>query len=212
MHHHAFSFISGLQRKVHDMDSLNEKDVEVWGLSLRLFHWLLAIAFFVSWWAVGHDIRLHILAGACIAGLLLYRLIWGFLGEKHAKFFSFTPSFINIKQHFLDLIKLKTRHDIGHTPIGSIMIYALFMSLFTLVISGFSLIALQMNIGPLYGLQTTYSTEVFIQSTHHWCFEALQVLVFIHLLGVAVESILQRTNLIKSMFTGKKTIKENINI
>ena len=194
------------------MHTRNEQDIEVWSLSLRLFHWLLVTAFFVSWWAVGHDIRLHILAGTVIAGLLLYRFIWGFLGEKHAKFSSFTPSLTSIKQHVFDLIKLKARHDIGHTPIGSLMIYALLISLFILVASGFSLIALQMNIGPLAGLQTTYSTEIFIQSIHHWCFEALQILVFIHLLGVVAESILQSSNLIKSMFTGKKTIKEHINI
>ncbi|MDQ6968559.1 MAG: cytochrome b/b6 domain-containing protein [Mariprofundaceae bacterium] len=191
------------------MDTKNEK--EVWSLSLRLFHWLLATSFFISWWAIGQHIRVHILAGTVIAGLLLYRLIWGFLGEKHAKFSSFTPSFATIKEHLLGLIKLKARYDIGHTPIGSLMIYALLASLFILVISGLSLIALQMNVGPFYGLQTSYNTEVFIQSTHHRCFEVLQILVFIHLLGIAVESILQRSNLIKSMFTGKKTIKENIN-
>jgi len=194
------------------MDTENKKEVEVWSLSLRLFHWLLATLFFTAWWAVGQHICIHILAGTVIAGLLLYRLIWGFLGETHAKFSSFTPSFVTIKQHLLGLIKLKAKYDIGHTPIGSLMIYALLVSLFILVISGFSLIALQMNIGPFYGLQTSYDTEILIQSTHHWCFEMLQILVFIHLLGIVVESILQRSNLIKSMFTGKKTIKENINI
>lgn len=193
------------------MDTKNAKEVEVWSLSLRLFHWLLVAAFFTSWWTSDHHIRLHILAGASIAGLLLYRLIWGVLGENHAKFSSFTPSFANIKQHVLDLIRRQPRHYIGHTPIGSLMIYALLASLLILVTSGFSLIALQMNIGPFYGLQANYNTEIFIQFIHAWCFETLQFLVFIHLAGVVVESSLQHSNLIKPMFTGKKTIKENIN-
>jgi len=184
------------------------KTIEVWGLSLRLFHWILVVSFLASWWSMGRDIRVHILAGSVIVGLLLYRFIWGFIGEKHALFTSFKPSFLAVKQHFVDLLGLRGRADVGHTPIGSLMIFALLTSLFMLALSGLSLIGLQMNVGVFAGLEANYDTELLIQSIHEWCFEALWVLVVIHLAGVLVESLLQRSNIIKAMFTGKKIIKE----
>lgn len=190
------------------MNFTDKKTIEIWGLSLRLFHWLLVLSFFASWWAIGSDIRLHILSGSVMAGLLLYRFIWGFIGEKYALFSSLKPSFSVVKQHLVDLLSLKRRSDIGHTPVGSLMIFVLFISLFILAISGLSLVGLQMNIGIFAGVEAHYDTELFIQSIHGWCFEVLWILVAIHLAGVLVESLLQRSNIIKAMFTGKKVIKE----
>lgn len=191
---------------------MNRHKVEVWGVSLRLFHWLLAVSLFTSWWAEGRNIRLHILAGCVIAGLLLYRLIWGFLGERYARFSSFRPSLLTMKNHLFDLIRFKSGNDVGHTPIGGLMIFMLLTILLLLVLSGFALMGLQMDIGLFSGWHTSFATEVLIQSIHDWCFEILLVLIAIHLAGVVVESLLQRSNLITGMFTGKKIIKEKTNL
>ncbi|MDQ6955268.1 MAG: hypothetical protein Q9M20_07475 [Mariprofundaceae bacterium] len=86
------------------MNSVKQQNIEVWGLSLRVFHWLLVLSFFIAWWSEGRDMQIHMLAGSLTAGLLLYRLVWGFLGETHARFSSFTPSIPTIKQHLIDLL------------------------------------------------------------------------------------------------------------
>ena len=184
--------------------------IEVWDPLLRSFHWLLVAAFATAWWSEGNNIQLHLLAGSIIPGLLLFRLIWGFAGEHHALFAAFRPSLHNIKQHLGELLSLHARQYAGHTPIGSLMIYILLLALFVLGISGMLLMALQMGIGPFAGWAAGVSsdTEWLVQQIHHWCFHALQILIAVHLAGVAGESVLQRSNLTAAMISGKKALKE----
>ncbi|TLS76678.1 cytochrome b [Mariprofundus erugo] len=191
---------------------MREKMIEVWDLSLRLFHWLLATAFFVAWWAEGRDIRLHIIAGSVIAGLLLYRVVWGFVGEKHALFKMFRPTWSMLVGHAGDLIRLQAARYIGHTPIGSLMIYMLLLSLLVLVVSGMALLGLQMGVGLFspWASSASFETEILLQQIHGWCLDLLQYLIAMHLAGVVVESLLQRRNLTLSMITGRKEKEEAI--
>lgn len=184
--------------------------IEVWDPLLRSFHWLLAAAFAAAWWSEGQDIRIHLLAGSIIPGLLLFRLIWGVAGERHALFSSFRPSLASLVQQFKSLLRLQAKHYTGHTPLGSLMIYALLFTLFALAISGMMLAALQMGIGPFVGwaINASFATQLQVARVHHWCFHLLQGLIAVHLAGVLAESLLQRSNLTLAMFTGRKTLKE----
>jgi len=182
----------------------------VWDPLLRSFHWLLVAAFALAWWSEGRDITMHLLSGSMIPGLLVFRIVWGMAGEKYALFASFRPSLAAIRNHADELLHLRAGRHIGHTPIGSLMIYALLAGLFGLSVSGMMLMALQMGLGPFAGWAAGAGpdTEWLVMQVHHWCFETLQVLVFIHLAGVLVESMLQRSNLTAAMFSGRKNIKE----
>jgi len=193
-----------------DIHACDSAQIEIWDPLLRSFHWLLVATFATAWWSEGYDIRIHLLSGTFLVGLILFRLIWGFIGEYHARFTSFHPSIRNIAQHMSELLHLHARRHPGHTPIGSLMIYLLLSALIILGISGMLLMALQMGLGPFAGWATTaeFATESLIRQIHHWCFDALQILVAIHLVGVFVESLLQRNNLTLAMITGRKNIKE----
>jgi cytochrome b len=184
--------------------------IEVWDPLLRSFHWLLAAAFAVAWWSQGQDIRIHLLAGSIIPGLLLFRLIWGLIGEHHALFATFRPSLPELAQQFKSLLRLQAKHYTGHTPLGSLMIYALLIALGVLGLSGMMLMALQMGLGPFAGWarDASFATQLQVAQLHHWCFHLLQGLIAVHLLGIVMESLLQRSNLIGAMITGKKTLKE----
>lgn len=191
---------------------MNGKDTSiiVWDPLLRSFHWLLVAAFASAWWSQGSDIRIHLLAGSMIPGLLVFRLIWGIAGEHHALFASFRPSLAAIRQHLGELLRLKAGRYKGHTPVGSLMIYILLAGLLVLSISGMLLASLQMGLGPFAGLaaHADTQTEWLILQLHGRSFDALQILVAIHLAGVAAESVLQRCNLTLAMITGKKSTQE----
>jgi len=193
-----------------DVHACDSAHIEIWDPLLRSFHWLLVAAFAIAWWSEGHDIRIHLLSGTFLVGLLLFRLFWGFVGDSNARFSSFRPSMRKSAQHLSELLHLRARRYPGHTPIGSLMIYILLSALITLGISGMLLIALQMGLGPFAGWAATaeFATELLIRKIHHWCFDALQILVAIHLAGVFVESLMQRNNLTLAMITGRKNIKE----
>ncbi len=194
-----------------DIHTCDCAQIEIWDPLLRSFHWLLVASFAAAWWSEGHDIRIHLLSGTFLVGLLLFRLFWGFIGEGHARFSSFRPSMRNSAQHLRELLLLRARRYAGHTPIGSLMIYILLLTLMILDISGMLLMALQMGLGPFASWAATaeFATELLIRKIHHWCFDALQILIAIHLTGVLVESLMQRSNLTLAMITGKKTLKEN---
>ena len=204
-----FRFISVRPLIVRHMQRQSTQ-IEVWDPLLRSFHWLLVIAFAVAWWSEGSNIQMHLLAGSIIPGLLLFRLIWGFSGEHHALFSSFYLSIQAIRQHLIELRHLNARHYTGHTPIGSLMIYVLIVALFALGISGMWLGGMQMGIGPFSGwvAEADFATEVLVQQVHHWCFDVLQILIAVHLAGIAVESVLQKNNLTVAMITGRKYLKE----
>jgi len=189
-------------------DYMRDQQIEVWDPSLRLFHWLLATAFFAAWWSEGRDMRVHMLAGTIIAGLLLYRFIWGFRGDHYARFASFWPSRTSMAEHVRSLLHLQPGDYIGHTPVGSLLIFVLLICLLLIVGTGMALSGLQMGIGIFAGLDAGFATESLIQDVHRWCLNVLLALVGIHLAGVAIESLLQRHNLVTAMITGKKTVKE----
>lgn len=184
--------------------------IMVWDPLLRSFHWLLVAAFAAAWWSEGQDIRIHLLAGSIIPGLLVFRFIWGIAGEQHALFSSFRPTFAAIQQHASELLRLRSGSYAGHTPIGSLMIYILLFVLLALSLSGMLLMALQMGLGPFAGwaAHADTQTEWLVQQVHGLCFDSLQILLAIHLAGVAAESVLQRCNLTLAMLTGRKPVKE----
>ncbi len=177
---------------------------------LRCFHWLLVAVFLLSWWSEGRDIRMHIISGTVLSGLLLFRLIWGVVGGRNALFSSLYPSLSSIQQHCRELLHFKSGNYIAHTPIGSVMIFILFSALIILSGTGMGLLGLQMGLGIFARLSLAFESEMFIQTIHHWSFIVLQFLVAIHLLGVLLESRLQQCNLVMAMINGKKTIKENL--
>ncbi len=185
--------------------------IEVWDPLLRCFHWLLLLCFLISWWSEGRDIRVHMISGSVMAGLLLFRLIWGVTGERNALFVSFFPSITDIRRHIGELLDVKPGDYMAHTPVGSVMIYFLLTCLIVLAGTGMALMGLQAGVGVFATWSATagFESELLIQNIHAWCFNMLLFLTVIHLLGVLVESLLQRRNLVMAMITGKKTIKES---
>src|SRR5215469_12214840 len=112
----------------------------IWDLPTRLFHWLLlvAVAFEIvtglagpKWW-VGR----HIWVGYGIAVLLVFRLVWAFLGSGFSRLRSFTYSPQQVIEHLRAMARGEPRHYLGHNPAGAMMIFALLLSLATLVVTG----------------------------------------------------------------------------
>ncbi len=174
---------------------------------IRLFHWAMVACVAGAWWTHGRDLRLHILAGMTLAGLLLFRLIWGFIGPDNARLVALLPDRDLITQHLRDLLALRARTYPAHTPIGSLMIWVLLTLLAVLAGSGMALMALKLGIGPFvhWAANTPFRTELLVQTVHAWCHTLLLYLVPIHLSGVVVESLLQRQNLVMAMVTGRRS-------
>ena len=183
-----------------------ENSIKVWDPFVRIFHWGLVIAFAIAYVSEEEILGIHTLAGYVVLGLLSLRLVWGFIGTRHARFSDFTYSPASIRAFIRDTLKLRARRYIGHNPAGGAMIFLLIASLLLTSITGLAIYGAAEQAGPLAGLLTNSSEfmrEAF-EETHEFFANFTLFLVFIHIAGVIVESFIHRENLAKSMITGYK--------
>jgi cytochrome b len=89
--------------------------VKVWDPFVRIFHWSL-VACFVIAYATGDEIeRVHVAAGYTIAGLLAARIVWGFVGPRHARFSNFVRPPHGVLAYLRDLVRLRAPRYSGTT-------------------------------------------------------------------------------------------------
>ena len=165
----------------------------VWDLPIRVFHWLQALSFAAAYLTAFSE-RLrndHVALGYIMLGLLGFRLLWGFVGTRYARFSSFLYNPKEIYSYLLAMYKGESAHYLGHNPAGSVSVWLLLVLGMFVCVSG--VMALQDNasdlVVDLHGLSTNIMLGV----------------IMLHLVGVLMSSILYRENLVRSMFTGLKS-------
>ena len=178
-----------------------ERTVQVWDAPTRLFHWVL-LALVVTAWFTGEGEggtgAIHRYAGEAIAGLIVFRVIWGFWGGEHARFSDFAAGPSIILAHVQNLFsKTPTRH-LGHNPLGGLAVFLLLATITIIVATGlFS--GGEDNAGPFAGM---WGLE--LSSVHDIAFRVLQGLTIVHVLGVVFETIKAKDALVPAMVTGSK--------
>lgn len=205
-----------------------KKDVKVWDILVRLFHWSLVIVFFIAYFTGEEESIWHIYTGYTVLGLILFRLFWGFIGTKHARFTDFTYSPKTVAMYLKELITKHPKHYLGHNPAGGWMVILLLISLFVVTVSGLKIYAIEEGEGPLASsseitiISNSYANddddddedeeghddqeEEFWEEIHELSTNFTLLLIFLHIVGVIVASKLHKENLIKAMITGKKII------
>ena len=187
--------------------------VRVWDLPIRLFHWLLvvlvgagAVTGYIApeWWLGAHN-----WAGYGIAGLLVFRLVWGIFGSEYSRVatFAFSPS--EVARHLRGVLTLRPPHYIGHNPTGAMMIFALVIVLAAITATGLLALGGAEKQGPLAGV-TSYATGDAANVVHGYLSDALMIMIAVHVVGVMVESLLVRDNLVSAMIGGKKRLPEGV--
>jgi len=191
----------------------DEQTVKVWDRPTRLFHWTLVLSFALSYLSAEFHIGfIHTLIGYFLCGLLAARLIWGFVGNKYARFSSFVFSPRETLSYIRDMRQNTPKHYFGHNPAGAIMVFALLGLLVLILLTGLLTLATIDFEGPLLFLTTSVddNTSYAIHHLHGWLIDIALILIPLHLLGVAVGSIQHKENLVRAMFTGKKQTPEHL--
>jgi cytochrome b len=198
----------------------------VWDPLVRFGHWVLVAAFAVAYFSAeeeaGGPDPLHVWGGYVVGAIVVLRVVWGFVGPRHARFSDFVRSPLVALAYFIDLLYGRGRRYVGHSPAGGAMVIALLVCLAATVTTGLMAYGEQGK-GPLAAVLVTDAntnanegghrahakrggeqTESTISELHGLIANITVALVGAHIFGVAVASFVHRENLVLAMFTGRK--------
>lgn len=166
--------------------------IKVWDVPVRLGHWLMAGGFIIAWLtADSEEWRLmHVYSGGMVLAVALFRVIWGIVGSRFARFTDFIHGPAAVFRYVKSLLQRQPLHFTGHNPAGGWAIMGLLALAIGIGISGY--VAYQEWLGDA------------MAEWHEELAEAMLLLVVIHLAGVAVGSLMHGENLPRSMVTGRK--------
>jgi cytochrome b len=185
--------------------------VKAWDWPTRAFHWALVFAILSAWLSFRLADRIgdptliwHRWNGYFILVLVVFRLIWGFVGSSTSRFTAFVTWPWSAAHYGLDLIGGRDRKFLGHNPLGAWMILAL---LGAVVLQGtlglFSLEHNELVAGPLKRL-VAHETSEKITKWHVWGINVIMALAAMHILANVLYGVVKKDPLIRAMVTGRK--------
>lgn len=205
----------------------NAQQVKVWDITVRIFHWALVVGFIIAYVSGEEEDLLHIYSGYIVFALILFRILWGFIGTRYARFWNFVYGPEATATYVKSIFSGKPIHYLGHNPIGGWMVILMLVSLFAVSWSGLELYASEGK-GPLANADISLinhalangdddderdehdddenepEDDEFWEDIHEALAEITLFLVFAHIIGVLIASVIHKENLVRAMITGKK--------
>ncbi len=168
----------------------------VWDIFVRLFHWSLVGLFTANAFFTNPEGSRHRYVGYAIAALLLARLAWGFVGNRHARFRDFPPSTRGAIGQLREMVAGERCAHAGHSPLGALMIYNLIVTVAAIAATGY--------------MQTTimFFGYDWVEELHGALVTWAEISVVVHVIAVVAESRRLRVNLSKAMIDGYKTLPD----
>lgn len=182
--------------------------LRVWDVPVRVFHWVLVSLIAVSWITVkigGNAMTYHMWSGYAILALVLFRVVWGFVGSHHARFSDFVYGPRATIAYLRGLLRLDPPFYAGHNPMGGWSVILLLTCVLVQASTGLFANDEIMTEGPLVKHVGTDLSNL-ITTVHRLNFNILLALVCIHVAAALFYLLVKRENLIGAMFTGVKKI------
>ncbi len=168
------------------------ENIKVWDWPVRIGHWLLVGSFIVAWLSgESESFRLvHVLAGGCVVGVASFRLVWGVIGTRYARFGDFVHGPKAVLNYLYNLLRLRPQHHVGHNPAGG---WAILL-----------LLGLGITTGLVGWLIYNDIGSDWLDGLHEGLASLMLGVVLVHIAGVLSGSLLHGENLVRAMWTGNK--------
>ncbi len=184
----------------------HEGEIKVWDPVVRVFHWSLVLFVGIAFLAGEDYLKLHVQAGYGVIALVLFRLLWGLVGTRHARFSEFMYRPRVVLNYLKDLVTFRAKRYLGHGPAGGSMVIALLLGLLLTSVSGLAFYGGKKMAGPFAGMMV--GVDPFwikaLEEVHEVLAGGTALLIGLHVAGVLFSSFAHRENLIKAMITGYK--------
>jgi cytochrome b len=204
--------ISKASMPVHPAERMSaaSRIVRVWDAPTRLFHWLVAAlvaAAYATWrlnWMVWHG-----WVGEALLALIIFRLLWGFLGSETARFRGFLASPRTAARYLAGALRREPDHQVGHNPVGGWMVLLLLFLLFAETLTGLYVANDIADVGPLSEIVPAPVANA-IEALHAIFWDVLIAAIALHVLAIAAYAAVKGQNLVRPMITGAKVLPENV--
>lgn len=177
----------------------------VWDLPTRLFHWVLVASMVASWLTAdpgSPSMKWHMYLGYWTLGLVIFRVLWGFFGPKHARFSEFfKPG--RIGGYAAGLFRRDSKQAVGHNPLGALAVIVMLLMVAIQAVSGLFITDDIVWSGP-WNPAVSGETADRLTTLHHLNFDVLLWLVGLHVLTILFYAFYKRQDLVGPMFTGYK--------
>lgn len=166
--------------------------VLVWDAPVRVFHWLMVLSFAGAYLtAESERWRLvHVTLGYTMAGLVFFRIVWGLVGTRHARFADFVRGPADVVRYLKSLLNGRPEHHAGHNPAGALAIVALLLLTLGVAAAG-------------WGTYNDLGGE-WLEDVHEALANTMLAIVIVHVAAVVVSGWLHGENLVRAMLTGRK--------
>lgn len=177
--------------------------VPVWDAWVRLFHWGLVIVIAASFVTdrIG-DLDSHYIAGLAVLGLVIFRLLWGFVGSPTARFTTFVKGPRAILTYARHAFRRHPSFTFGHNPAGAVMVVVLLLLLLAQAVSGLFNSDDILFEGPLYD-NASGAVTGFMARWHARFGDIILILILVHVGVVLLYRLLKGENLVSAMIFGK---------
>jgi cytochrome b len=183
--------------------------VAVWDWPVRIGHWLLVILIAISWITselAGNAMTYHMWSGYAILTIVVFRIAWGFVGSRQARFASFLKGPAEVIRYARTLAGTRGPRYLGHNPLGGWSVLLMLLSIAVQASTGLFANDEIMTEGPLAS-RVSADTSSFLTTVHRYNFYVLLTLIGLHLAAIVFYLAVKRENLIGAMFTGRKYVE-----
>lgn len=201
------------------------KQIKVWDLQTRIFHWSLVL--FMLCTVVTADILsffgidlvnkdswliFHICTGVAVALLLLFRIFWGLCGPRFSRFTSMPLSITELTRYLKAVIRNERTNYTGHNPAASWSALGIITFGLLAVLTGAVIFGIDEGRGILRSLYLAYYSYAGLMKLMHLALAYLLLAIIIgHVCGVLNETVRHKTGIIPAMFSGMKLSDEDEN-
>ncbi|MFK7913585.1 MAG: cytochrome b/b6 domain-containing protein [Pseudomonadales bacterium] len=183
-----------------------QRGVLIWDWPLRLFHWLLTLAIAFSWLTAELGVEYtqwHMRSGYCVIGLLAFRLLWGLLGSRYARFGAWLPRPAAIFAYLPTLRHRDSRRSLGHNPLGALSVWLLLGLTALQALTGLFVDDDILYVG-LYQPAVSAALSERLTNLHHANFDWLLAAIALHVAAILFYLLFKRQNLIMTMISGRQ--------
>ena len=172
--------------------------IPVWDPLVRMIHWSLVATILLNGFVTEDESRLHEYVGYAALGLVALRLVWGFVGPRHARFAAFPPNPLAAIRHLRDAFSHRTGVHLSHNPLGALMVYNIWATVLVLCGTG-----IMMGTIRFFGVE-------WVEEMHELFVVWVYFSAALHVTAVIWESRRTGVNLPRAMVTGSKTVPEGL--